>query len=176
MKVIKYAGAALAFMAGAACQTAQTEASVENYATGGETVISVDAVLAAETAVESALVSGDTAALEKHLADDLLFHHGDAWLEGGDFIFDDTKLSMLEVAQSGNYTLRENLESDVQVHGDVAITRGLMKGQLKREGELLTFRTRYLRVYKLNDGAWQLLTHFTTKLYLDGREPLQANG
>lgn len=172
MKLIKYTGVALLLLAVSACQSVETGAAAQSNATGGEIAIGVDAVLAAEAVIEEALVSGDTAALEKHLADDLLFHHGDAWLEGGDFIFDDTKASMLKVAESGNYTLRENLESDVQIHGDVAITRGLMKGQLKREGELLTFRTRYLRVYKKRDRAWQLLTHFTTKLYLDGREPL----
>lgn len=128
-----------------------------------------------ERDIEMALVSGDRETLETHLASDLLYHHGDAWLEGDAFLFDDTKASLLDVADAGNYVMREVLESDAQLHDNVAITRGLSAGKLKREGELLSFRVRYLRVYEKRQGQWQMLTHFTTKLYLDGRAPLSTD-
>ncbi len=127
----------------------------------------------AENEIERALVSGDVRLLTARLADDLIYHHRDAWIEGGEFLFEDTKETLLQVAASGNYTHREILESDVQVHKDIAIVRGLSSGRLKREGQLITFRTRYLRLYKLTGKHWQMLTHFTLKLYLDDQAPLK---
>ena len=127
-----------------------------------------------EADIDTALVSGEIAVLEKYLAEDLIFHHGDTWVEGGEFIFDDSKVSLMKTAQSGNYTHREILESVVQLHGDTAIIRGLALGKLKRQGELLTFRTYYLRVYEWDSGDWRMLTHFTTKLLLDDRTPLDG--
>lgn len=171
MRSIFISTLAILSLALAACQTPASNArETERVETRSETA--VQDIKIAEDEFDAALVSGDLSILEMRLADDLLFHHGDAWLEGGDFLFDDTKASLLRVAASGNYVQREILDSAVQVHGDVAVVRGFSKGQLKREGELLSFRTRYIRVYKLQDRNWQMLTHFTTKLYLDDRAPL----
>jgi hypothetical protein len=49
------------------------------------------------------------------------------------------------------------MRQQVQLHGDVAITRG----ELEVRGPRRAFRTTYSRVYRWRDGQWQLLSNTT---------------
>ena len=51
----------------------------------------------------------------------------------------------------------DRVRQQVQLHGDVAVTRG----ELEVRGPRRAFRTTYSRVYRWRDGQWQLLSHTT---------------
>ena len=83
-------------------------------------------VIAFEKATEAAVVRGDTAYLERALAPTFLFTHGDGWVDGGAPLKTDTKASWIEYVKRkpSPYIYRELDHSQVELHGDVAITLG----------------------------------------------------
>ena len=83
-------------------------------------------VLAFEKAMEAAVVSGDTAFLERALAPTFVFTHGDGWVDGGAPLKVDSKASWIEYVkrQPPPYWYRELDHVQVELHGDIALTLG----------------------------------------------------
>ena len=78
-------------------------------------------VIAFQTAIEDALVKGDSAFIKKAVADDFSMVHGDIWIRGGPASHVDGKGDYLQYAATKHYTFRENDHVRVEMHGDVAI-------------------------------------------------------
>jgi ketosteroid isomerase-like protein len=123
-------------------------------------------VLAFEKAMEAAVVRGDAKALDRMLAPDFIFTHGDGWTTGGAPLKVDTKASWLAyvVKQPPPYLYRELDHVQVELHGDIAITVGrylyLPQSNSPQLGHLYVW---FERVYQKQNGEWKHLSHKTVK-------------
>ncbi len=126
-------------------------------------------VLAFEKEMEAAVLRGDTKFLDRALADDFLFTHGDAWTTGGPPLRLDTKQTWIAyVSQKPSpYVYRELDSVQVELHGDIAITYGRYRYQPSssassgiNSGHLYVW---FERVYAKRNGQWQHLSHRTVR-------------
>ena len=81
-------------------------------------------VLAAERAMEAAVVRGDVAYVERVAAPDLSFTHGDGWTTGGSPLSTDDRKAFLKRVENKQYNVRDLDSVKVEMHGDIAITYG----------------------------------------------------
>lgn len=138
-------------------------------------------VLAFEKAMEAAVVRGDVKFLEKALADDFIFTHGDGWVTGGAPLKVDTKATWLEYVakQPSPYIYRELDHVQVELHGDIALTIGryLYLPRPSNPGPTTShFYVWFERVYAKQNGQWKHLSHRTTKGPVrEDDEPTQAS-
>jgi hypothetical protein len=119
-------------------------------------------VLTFEREMEAAVVRGDVAYLDRVIASDFLFTHGDGWTTGGAPLKVDDRASWLAAVAKAPY-LRRDLDSvKVEIHGDIAITYGRYVADFK-EGPLdrKHFTVWFERVYAKRNGQWQYLSHRT---------------
>ena len=122
-------------------------------------------VIAFQTAVEDAVVKGDTAFIRKAIADDFTMVHGDIWIRGGPADHVDGKDDFLRYAATKHYTVRDDDHVRVEMHGDVAIAYGRYVGYVP--GKVATtpsqgwFSAWYERVYEKHGGQWQIVSHRT---------------
>jgi len=169
---------ALALATGAAAQTpaapvrhprtgpAPTLAPAGNPAPGAADAATIAEVLAFEKEMEAAVVRGDAKALDRMLAPDFIFTHGDGWTSGGPPLKVDTKASWLAyvVKQPPPYLYRDLDHVQVELHGDVALTIGrylyLPQSNNPQPGH---FSVWFERVYQKRNGRWQHLSHKTVK-------------
>jgi hypothetical protein len=123
------------------------------------------AVIAFQTAIEDALVQGDSAFLRKAIADDFSMVHGDIWIRGGPASHVDGKDDFLQYAATKHYTFRENDHVRVEMHGDVAIAYGRYVGFVPGKAATTPsqgwFSAWYERVYEKQGGQWQIVSHRT---------------
>jgi len=123
-------------------------------------------VLAFEKEMEAAVVRGDAKTLDRMLAPDFIFTHGDGWTTGGAPLKTDTKASWLAyvVKQPPPYLYRELDHVQVEIHGDVAITVGrylyLPQSNNPQPGHMYVW---FERVYQKQNGEWKHLSHKTVK-------------
>jgi hypothetical protein len=125
-------------------------------ATAGDDAAQLTAI---EHRIERALVETDTPFLEGAYAPEFRFKHASgnidnraAWLAGVS-------------ASRGKYLARDLDSLDVEVHGDIALTTGRVHSRgLAADGSTDESTIRYVRVYALRAGHWQLLTHHTFRL------------
>ena len=122
------------------------------------------AVIAFEEAMEAAVVRGDVAYLDRIIASDFSFTHGDGWTTGGAPLKVDDRASWLAAVGKAPY-LRRDLDSvKVEMHGDIAITIGKYVADFKNAAPDRThFTVWFERVYALRNGQWQYLSHRTVK-------------
>jgi hypothetical protein len=125
-------------------------------------------VLAFEKDMEAAVVRGDVKFLQKALADDFLFTHGDGWVDGGAPLKVDTKSTWLEYVakQPSPYIYRELDKVQVELHGDIALTIGRYLYLPRPTNPRPTTTHQYVwfeRVYAKQNGQWKHLSHRTTK-------------
>lgn len=113
-------------------------------------------ILDLETTRIAAMVRKDLTALAPILADDLSYSHSSGRT--------DTKASFLELVRSGHYLSVEFPERDVIPCGGTAIVRGRAQMHVSHGGEELRYPIRFLDVYALRDGAWQLVAWQATKI------------
>jgi Domain of unknown function (DUF4440) len=119
-------------------------------------------VLAFEREMEAAVVRGDAAYLDRIIASDFMFTHGDGWTTGGAPLKVDDRASWLAAVAKAPY-LRRDLDSvKVEMHGDIAITYGRYVADFK-EGppDRTHFTVWFERVYVKRNGQWQYLSHRT---------------
>jgi len=139
-------------------------------------------VLAFEREMEAAVVRGDVKFLEKALADDFLFTHGDGWVEGGAPLKVDTKTTWLAyVAKEPRpYMYRDLDHVQVELHGDIALTIGRYYYLPRPNNPRPTTSHQYVwfeRVYAKQNGEWKHLSHRTTKGPVrEDDDPKQAGG
>jgi ketosteroid isomerase-like protein len=100
----------------------------------------------------------DEAALNRILADDLKYVHGNASVQN--------KKEFIDSLKSGDlvYHTIEFQEVDVRVFGDTAIVMSKPRLSITMGGQDQKFEVRFLRVYVKRKGAWQLLAHQATRL------------
>jgi hypothetical protein len=101
-----------------------------------------------DSQIESAVVNGDTAALDTLYADDLRFSHFTGTVDG--------KPGWLHRARARTFRQRQVDSVTVDRHGDVALTSGRIAIE-SSTGE--RYRIRYVRVYARRLGRWQLIAH-----------------
>jgi hypothetical protein len=124
-----------------------------------------DEIIAFQTAIEGALVKGDSAFLKKAIADDFTMVHGDIWIRGGPASHIDGKDDLLQYAATRHYTVREDDHVRIEMHGNVAIAYGrcvgYVPGKAATNPSLGWFSAWYQRVYEKNGGQWQFVSHRT---------------
>jgi uncharacterized protein (TIGR02246 family) len=119
-----------------------------------------DAIKEVEKDWAAAVVKKDFATLDRVLADDLTYTHSDGRL--------DTKANFIEALRSGKqtYSAAEHQSIDVRLLGkDVAVARLKVRMTAASGGQTATpANFSMLRVYRLNNGRWQLTAHQSARL------------
>jgi ketosteroid isomerase-like protein len=105
-----------------------------------------------------AMASKDVAALNKLLADDLIYCHSSARL--------DTKQSLIGAMQSGAtvYTGVEPSDVKAQDCGDAVVLTGIARINVVSGGKPNAFSVRFTDVYANRGGQWQMVTWQSTRL------------
>jgi ketosteroid isomerase-like protein len=106
----------------------------------------------------TAMAEKDVAALNRLLADDLIYTHSSARL--------DTKKSLIGAMESGAtvYTAVEPSEVVAQDLGDAVVLTGVAAISVKSGGTANSFRVRFTDVYADRGGQWQMVTWQSTRL------------
>ncbi|MEO7802710.1 MAG: nuclear transport factor 2 family protein [Ginsengibacter sp.] len=106
-------------------------------------------------ALDHAVVAKDGAFLQKHYADDFVFHHGGGML--------DNKQSWINFVTSdkANYKSREHDSISVEVHRNIAIVKGMLTISNPADNQPNTYAIKYYRTYVYRNRNWQLLSHNT---------------
>ena len=118
-------------------------------------------VLALEKRIEAAVLRADVAFLDRVLAEDFTYTHGDGWTTGRPILGVDAREEWL-ASLSGRYSEREVDSQQVEVHGDVAITMGRVRARSGGSAAAQrSFSFWYVRVYAHRDGQWRYLSHRT---------------
>ena len=109
------------------------------------------AVLAAEDARFAAMVTADPEEIRRRLAADLVYAHSNGQVENREELVDTI------VSGRMRYVEVEPSERDVDfAGGSTAIVRGRGRFRVKAGETPLDLRLRYLAVYVLTEGTWQL--------------------
>ena len=113
-------------------------------------------VLAAEEARYGAMIAGDLAALERLLADDLLYTHSTA--------VTDTKAAYLAALRSGKYRYRAVRREGVtvRVFGGTAIVNGRSHIDVDVDGTPKALANVFLNVWVKNPSGWQMTAWAST--------------
>jgi ketosteroid isomerase-like protein len=106
----------------------------------------------------TAMAEKDIAALNKLLAEDLIYTHSSARL--------DTKKSLIGAMESGAtlYTSVEPSEVVAQDLGDAVVLTGIAAISVNSGGNPNSFRVRFTDVYANKGGQWQMVTWQSTRL------------
>ena len=113
------------------------------------------AVLAAEQAYVDAMIKRDKAALERLLADDLVYIHSSSKSE--------SKADVIQVIASGSTTYEsiEFRDTTVRQYGDVVITNHKATIKTKQTGVANLLVT---HVWAKNKGGWQFVSRQASRL------------
>ena len=100
----------------------------------------------------------DAASLNRILADDLKYVHGNASVQN--------KQQFIASLNSGDmvYHSIDFQDVDVRVLGDTAVVMSMPRIKIFIDGKEQQFQVRFLRVYVKRKGAWQMLAHQATRL------------
>jgi ketosteroid isomerase-like protein len=162
MKTRALVAMAGAFVAGqllfAQSSTPPRQASNSAPATSPAASKDQDAVRKAETDRFAAMLKADVAALDKLLAEDLTYTHGDGRVIG--------KAAFLSDFRTGafKYTTIEPTDVSVRVFGDVAVVTGGAAMHVVNNGAPADIRIRYTDVHVRRNGAWQMVAWEATRL------------
>ena len=106
----------------------------------------------------TAMAEKDLAALDRIIADDLIYTHSSARV--------DTKKSLIDAMVSGStvYTSVEPSEVVAQDFGDTVVLTGVAAISVQSGGKPNSFRVRFIDVYANRGGQWQMVTWQSTKL------------
>jgi ketosteroid isomerase-like protein len=122
-------------------------------------------IIAFQTAIENALVNGDSTFIKRAIADDFSMVHGDIWIRGGPAEHVDGKDDFLKYAATKHYTVRYDDHVRVEMHGDVAIAYGRYVGYVPGKAATTPsqgwFSAWYERVYEKVGSQWQIVSHRT---------------
>jgi ketosteroid isomerase-like protein len=137
----------------ALCATAFTQPKALRFAHGASMQASQSSSAEAELReveqrVEIAITNGDVTSLQSVFADDFLFvhFHGDVT---------DKAASLQQVAKRP-YISRHLDGLKIEMHGDVAVTNGLLDISARGEHGASSYLVKYLRVYERRNGHWQM--------------------
>jgi ketosteroid isomerase-like protein len=105
-----------------------------------------------------AMIRGEAGALDKLLADDLVYVHSSGSVE--------TKTEFLDTLRSGRLRYKRIAPEDVRVKlsGNLALVTGRSSIDVEREGKPQSFRVRFTAAYEKASGSWRLAAWQTTRL------------
>jgi ketosteroid isomerase-like protein len=105
-----------------------------------------------------AMAQKDVAALNRIIADDLIYTHSSARL--------DTKKTLIGAMESGATVYTSVVPSEVvaQDLGDAVVLTGVAAISVNTGGTPNSFRVRFVDVYANRGGQWQMVTWQSTKL------------
>jgi hypothetical protein len=106
----------------------------------------------------AAMVKADTAALDKLLAPDLIYTHGDARRIDKAAFISDFKTGAFK------YVTIDPKEITVKVYGEVAVVAGAAGMQIVNNGVPATIQIRYTNVHVRRNGAWQMVAWQATRI------------
>lgn len=114
-------------------------------------------VLSINAQIDEAVVKKDIPFLEKHYADDFVFTHGTGYVEG--------KASWIKNVGDPNIKFISRIQdsTSVEMHGDVALVVGKVNIKRKDTDKEVSYGIWYIRIYRLNQSIWQMISHRTTK-------------
>ncbi len=117
-----------------------------------------DMVIALDRQRMAAMAAKDIDALNRLIADDLIYTHSSARL--------DTKASLIGNMQSGSTVYTEVTPSDVvaQDCGDAVVLTGKARIGVMSGGKPNAFTVRFTDVYAKRNGQWQMVTWQSTRL------------
>ena len=135
-----------------AANAAQKPASYADAAKAADMVKEMDAKRF------QAQMKGDFDALGSLLADDLVYTHSSAAVDG--------KTSFIETMRSGRtkYESIEPGEVKVRVYGNTAVVNGVAKLSVTTNGQTNNFSLRYTDVWVMRDNKWQMVSWQSTRL------------
>src|SRR5688572_30327257 len=115
-------------------------------------------ILKMEDAWISAIKARDAAALDRLLADDIVYTHATGPV--------DTKSQYIASITSGNqkYASVERNDMNLRVFGDAAVVTANMRMMGATKGKPFDDRVRMIHVWIKQKGAWQLVAHQTTRI------------
>jgi ketosteroid isomerase-like protein len=114
-------------------------------------------VLRADDRRFEAMRTGDWAALDSALADDLTYVHSTARLE--------SKAEHIANLRAGkpHYRGIAPRERRARVHGTVGVVNGVSDMHVERDGKEQRFTVRYLAVYVKRDEQWRMIAWQSTR-------------
>ena len=112
-------------------------------------------IIQLEQRIEDAVVKADLKFLESVYASDFRFTHGDGEVQN--------KTEWLKLVAKREVKSRKISTSEVELHGNVAITVGRLDVVWKGEGKDDKYALKYVRVYEKRKGKWVLLSHRTVE-------------
>ena len=112
----------------------------------------------AERARFAAMVKADIPALDKLLAPDLVYTHGDARRIDKAAFISDFKTGAFK------YVSIDPKEISVKVYGDVAVVAGAAAMQIVNNGAPASIQIRYTNVQVRRSGAWQMVAWQATRI------------
>ncbi len=114
-----------------------------------------DAVMADSSRWRAAVIKQDKAALQRLLADDMLYSHSNGSTQ--------TKAEYIEAVTKppARYESFTDSETNIKVYGKTAVLAGFVDVKLVgRE----PYRVRTLEVYVLHHGVWQMTAHQSARI------------
>jgi len=104
--------------------------------------------------IDDLVVQRNTTGLDSLYATDFVFSHGSGKVEG--------KSGWLTTVGRANYPKRQHDSVKVELHAGVGIIKGKMSIEKINKDKTDRYHLRYLRVYAMRNGRWQLISHNTT--------------
>jgi ketosteroid isomerase-like protein len=109
-----------------------------------------------EQRIEDAVVKADLKFLKFVYADDFRFTHGDGEVQN--------KTEWLELVAKREAKSRTISTSEVELHGNIAITLGRLDVVWKGDSKDDKYTLKYIRVYEKRKGKWIFLSHRTVEM------------
>ena len=115
-------------------------------------------LIAADAARTTAMVSGDMAALDRLLGDELTYVHSTGAL--------DSKPRLLEELRTHELRYRSiaSREAQARVYGDAGVIVGIATMQVEKGAMSRALTLRYTASYVMRQGRWQLVAYQSTLL------------
>jgi ketosteroid isomerase-like protein len=125
---------------------------------GQNNAADVAAVEAAEKGWAAAIQKKDFAALEKLLADDLIYNHSTGVV--------DTKQSYISTQKAGKLTYKsiEYSSMKVRIYGPAAVVNATIRIQADDQGKPQDNRLLLTHVFAKAGGQWRLVSHQSTRI------------
>ena len=105
---------------------------------------------------DDAVMSKDTATLQRLYSKDFILTHG-----GGDIESMDSWIKSILNADR-HYISRTHDSVKVELHGNVAIAKGRLLIVRQDKEKIARYGIWYLRIFALHKNSWQLISHITT--------------
>jgi hypothetical protein len=139
------------------------------------------AVLDLDRKIDECVPAGDWQFFDSVTTDDFQMYHGDGWTRGGAPGAIDDKDAFLNRIKTKSYLALDGDSTQVEMHGDIAITFGryiaTIKGYAERDPKTAWFSVWFERIYQKRNGKWMYVSYKTVHgaSYGPSREVFTSN-